>query len=103
MRLSAGVGSLPQCLENGISAICSRSGQFLLVLRPLTKAARQLGSVSLTGIDSQQSLARTIDKAHHRLALEFRLRRRVCPELFWLIDSNVVPDDARAIMFSHRV
>jgi hypothetical protein len=31
------------------------------------------------------------------------LRRRVCPDLFWLINRDVVPDQARTIMLSHRM
>jgi hypothetical protein len=63
----------------------------------------ELDSVFLIGINGQQCFASPIDEAHHRTALEFWLRRRVCPKLFWLIDCDVVPDDARTIMLSHRV
>lgn len=60
-------------------------------------------SVGLLGINGLQCLARPTDEAHHRPALEFRLRRRVCPKRSWFVDGDVVPDDAGAIMLSHRV
>ena len=63
----------------------------------------QLHLVSRFRINSVQCRSRSFDEAHHRTALEFRLRRRVCPKLFWLIDCDVVPDDTRTIMLSHRV
>src|SRR5260370_1055753 len=57
----------------------------------------------LLRINSVQCPSRSFDEAHHRAALEFGLRWRICPDLFWLIDRDVVPDDARTIMLSHRV
>lgn len=54
-------------------------------------------------INGLQCCTRTIDEAHYWAAGEFGRRRRVCPELFWLINRDVVPDDAWAIMLSHRV
>jgi len=38
-----------------------------------------------------------------RQPIEFRLRWRVCPDLFWLINRDVVPDHDRTIMLSHRM
>src|SRR5207253_2006380 len=52
---------------------------------------------------SAQCASHSVDEAHHRAAIEFGLRRRLCPELFWSIDSNVIPDNARTIMLSHRM
>src|SRR6266403_4502276 len=52
---------------------------------------------------SLQYLPRTLDETHHRAAHEFGLLRRVCPDLFWLINRDVVPDHARTIMLSHRM
>lgn len=54
-------------------------------------------------INGLQCCTRAIDEAHYGAAREFGRRRHICPELFWLINRDVVPDDARTIMLSHRV
>lgn len=64
---------------------------------------KQVDSVFLLGIDGLQCGTRAIDEAHHRAACELGLRRLVCPELFGLINRDVIPDDARTIMLSHNV
>src|SRR6266576_2132185 len=50
-----------------------------------------------------QSPSRSFDETHHRAARELRLRRCVCPDLFWLVNRDVVPNHARTIMLSHRM
>jgi hypothetical protein len=63
----------------------------------------QLHSVFRFRINSVQCRSRSFDEAHHGAAGEFGLRGRVCPDLVWLINRDVVPDHARTIMLSHRM
>src|SRR6266446_3087241 len=63
----------------------------------------QLLSVFRCRINSVQCPSRSFDEAHHRTALEFGLRRRVRPDLLGPIDRDVVPDNGRTIMLSHRM
>jgi hypothetical protein len=64
---------------------------------------RTLNSVFRLRINSLQRLSHILDEAHHGATLEFGLRRRVCPYLFWFMNRDVIPHDARAIMLSHSL
>jgi hypothetical protein len=66
-----------------------------------TWRATRLNSVFHLGINSLQRLLRSFDEADYGTAIELRLRRRLCPDLARLINCDVIPYDARAIMFSH--
>ena len=58
-------------------------------------------SVFRLGINGLQGFSRAVNEAYDGAALEFRLRRRVGPQLLGFIDCDVIPHDARAIMLSH--
>lgn len=99
---AAGIGEDEACFASMNHTVFS----WLVGARPDHNSSiqeKRLDSVFMLRINGLQCCTRTVDEAHYRAACEFGWRRRVCPELFWLINRDVVPDDAWAIMLSHRM